>query len=473
MYKDSNGASASGWSGELQLDPSRPYVLPSLKFMGRPPPEDPESSLENAIQTIECMKTHREGDIEVMFSYDSVLHEDPALTLKRIDRALQNVQGAVDRLLECGGFLFISWMVHVFSDVGMILDAIACVKVILRSVEGEEAYMLFQDLQMMVMSENEEVASSSLAVLMNVFSEREDWRPGVLGNGELMAYVLGCVSLEKEEKLGLVFEFLATVFISDGVAAEYAVSVTEAAVDICRYGRSWLENCLGVIYQACLNDVTFRVAMERGLERRVLELMPRIPMDCARVFYQIICQILEVQKSVQCESQLTTDASFFEGTAELLRRIGSGSRLATAGETINQILMAIDILAETFGERLFRFGVISACCDLVGSLEMRNAKAVCLTVAKVIESGDSDVRKRTVNVDLITAMTRMLDYEDGEIRRLMADVLIGLHEVDPEHFASMYIKAGLPLILTDLCDAEDEEIAQIAEHCLQVFGSTQ
>jgi hypothetical protein len=457
-----------------------PGVLPPVST-AEVPPESPEASLANAALTIEAMHTGRDGDIELMFQYDPLSHPDLALTLKRIDRALEHCPSAIDHLFSCGCFPFIAWVVRVYAESPIVLDALACSNAILVSNHSEDAYQLFCDLLWLAHSEFIEIAENSLTVLTRTFPAHPEWRADVVENSELMLHVSGHLSIDKERLLSSTFKFLrAAVFFAmedptlrRHFGTDYLGELASRTLDLCRHIRPWLLDCLNLLYVLCLDEVTFDLAVQHGLERRVLELMGRVPRQCIRVLYRIICQIIATQQRFHCESLLTRDSNFFSRTAALIRMISGRAEGGIAPEkTLKHILRAVDLLAGTFPEQFLRHGVIRACCDLAEGLDMRNAKTICLTMSGLLENASLDIRRAIASPMLLGVMARILDSDEAETVARISAVLRGLHLTDSEHFAALYWQIGLPQILEGLCESEDEKIAECAVQCLQMFESS-
>jgi hypothetical protein len=131
-------------------------------------------------------------------------------------------------------------------------------------------------------------------------------------------------------------------------------------------------------------------------------------------------------------------------------------------------LRAIDIIAIPCADPLLRHGVIQACCELAEVLDLRSAKAICLTMGRIIEVAAIPLRRQMARC-LISLMTRMLDSDDSELVIAILQILQVLHQGEPEHYTTLFAEAGLHESLAALCDSEDGNVARIADETLRLF----
>jgi hypothetical protein len=468
MYKEDFTAPSLFVAIDLMRDiEKRAYVLPD-QGPAATPPESRDESRALALQTIDAMRTAHADEPELMFAYDPQTHPDLRLTLKRMCRAMDQI--------PCEYFPFVSWVIRVYADRAVVLEALPCMAALLVSDRGHLVPELFLSLQLFVCTADHEVAGNALDFLGRVFTAQREWRSGFLQNTGLLGHILGFLSIETESLLGPAFRFLRAIVtgaaedsLKELISLDDLTQIVAASLELCVRPRTWLPDCLKLLYSLCRDDTAFDIAIQRGLERRVLELMKIVPGNCMKVLYQIICHILEVQMRFQCESLLTVDVVLFKRTARMLEQVAQSREEAVAkGKTLQHILRSIDIVATRCSDQLLRHGVVQACCELAEVFEFRSAKAICLTMSRIMEVAPIELRRQMAHY-LISLMARMLDSDDSELVVAIVRILVLLYEGEPDYYAALFADAGVHESLAALCESDDPNLVRLADYTRQLF----
>jgi hypothetical protein len=184
--------------------------------------------------------------------------------------------------------------------------------------------------------------------------------------------------------------------------------------------------------------------------------------------YKVIFQIIDVSIRVHVDSLFTSDGAFFAKTAEWLR---SGK-----GKHVKAILLATGPLVEDYWENFWRFGIVTACLEIVSNCEFENARLICFLmdvfVQRAIAFGKWNIVRRVCGLEFVRTLCWMLDTEEEAVVQSVCCILVslcdavrgvqGLRDVD-----ELFNDVGLREALMRWQESEVQRVAEVCQFAVR------
>jgi hypothetical protein len=426
-------------------------------------------SLKTADFALEKMFLSETNSIEYMFDA-----ETPAsFIISALDHMILCLKSDLLERLGNHWREFLSWIFLTKpGSRNVVIPALNASDYLLRRFLNEQSFELVILIIPLFSSEDEMIQVRSLESLTSYFQISLDARLLICEQWTAIIQTICCLKRDSVKLASSALIFLRNFifFLQNEPKSEQFV-LNDYIRKIIEYGLRWLstvksctKDALKLFHTLCLSESMFDIAIQMGLEDRLLKLLVMIPDSLICGVYRVLFQVIDICTRFDVNSLITTDASFFKKSADFLR--------SRKRKHVKAVLYAIDPLIVKHTRAFWDYGVIQACLDVIGSVGYENARHICLLIGCVIERAPRSVMRAVGRRDSLKVMCEMFDSEEIELVKTICFVLVVVWRCEFEGIDEVFEEVRLRETLVAMAESDVKEIAEACVCTLEeIYGT--